>query len=435
MVNEMIEYQFKDLMLGFYDGPHATPSLSDEGPIFLGIKNILETGGIDFKCIRHISEAEYPKWTKRVVPQKDDIVFSYEATLHRYALIPDGFRGCLGRRMALIRVNKEIVNEKFLYQYFLSSKWKAFIETVKISGATVERISISKFPNYKITLPSLSIQKKIASILYSYDELIENNKQRIKLLEEMAEEIYKEWFVRLRFPGYENAKIVDGLPEGWEKDIISNYYVTSSGGTPSRAKEDFFKDGTINWLKTKELLDTFTFSAEEKITEIALKESSAKIFPRDTILIGMYGGVHGEGRKSTLGQLGILGEESSTNQASCAFIPKNIYYSYPYLFLFLKSKRADFLNKSMGAAQQNISQDIIKNSPYIQPEENIIKCFDSLIKPFFEEIKILTQKNQLLQEIRDLLLPRLMSGKLSVEHLVEEELGMVAEERAAYNKV
>ena len=115
----MIEYYFKDIMLGFYDGPHATPSLSDEGPIFLGIKNILESGGIDFSNIRHISEIEFPKWTKRVVPKKDDIVFSYEATLHRYALIPDGFRGCLGRRMALIRVNKNIVNEFYLYQFFL----------------------------------------------------------------------------------------------------------------------------------------------------------------------------------------------------------------------------------------------------------------------------------------------------------------------------
>lgn len=222
MLNKMIEYHFKDIMLGFYDGPHATPSISDEGPVFLGIKNILETGGIDFKNIRHISEAEYPKWTKRVVPQKNDIVFSYEATLHRYALIPEGFRGCLGRRMALIRVNKEIVNEQFLYQYFLSAKWRAFIETVKISGATVERISISKFPNYKITLPSLSVQNKIASILSSYDDLIENNKERIKLLEEMAEEIYKEWFVRLRFPNYENDKIVDGLPEGWDNGKIGD---------------------------------------------------------------------------------------------------------------------------------------------------------------------------------------------------------------------
>lgn len=124
------EYQFKDIMVGFYDGPHATPKPSESGPIFLGIKNIDEKGGINYSDIRHISENEFPKWTKRVIPKKSDIVFSYEATLHRYALIPENFRGCLGRRMALIRVNKKLVNEKYLYYYFLSPYWRAFVETI-----------------------------------------------------------------------------------------------------------------------------------------------------------------------------------------------------------------------------------------------------------------------------------------------------------------
>ena len=325
---------------------------------------------------------------------------------------------------------KDICPEFYLY-LFKSPIFRSILSQYG-NGANISNLNQDILNNMVVPKPPLLVQQKIASILSSYDELIENNKQRIKLLEEMAEEIYKEWFVRLRFPGYETAKIVDGLPEGWEKDVISKYYITASGGTPSRTKEEYYRDGTINWLKTKELLDTFTFSSEEKITEIALKKSSAKIFPPNTILIGMYGGVHGEGRKSTLGQLGILSEPSSTNQAGCAFLSKTKFYSYPYLFLYLKSRRVDFLNKSMGAAQQNISQDIIKNSLYLQPTEIILRSFDGLIKPFFEEIKILSQKNQLLQQTRDLLLPRLISGKLSVAHLVEEELGMVAEEKAIY---
>lgn len=154
-MSQINTFQFKDIMDGFYDGLHATPEPSDEGPMFLGIKNILDDGGIDFSDIRHISEKEYPKWTKRVVPQKNDLVFSYEATLHRYALIPEGFRGCLGRRMALIRVKKSVVCEKYLYFYFLSPYWKVFVETIKVSGSTVDRISISEFPDYEIPLPPL----------------------------------------------------------------------------------------------------------------------------------------------------------------------------------------------------------------------------------------------------------------------------------------
>ncbi len=134
------QLEIKDYVEDFYDGPHATPKESDHGPIFLGIKNVTPDGRLDFSQIRHVSPEEYPRWTKRVVPQKDDIVFSYEATLHRYALIPEGFIGCLGRRMALIRPDKSKVNPRFLHYYMLSSLWRKEAEASVISGATVDRI-------------------------------------------------------------------------------------------------------------------------------------------------------------------------------------------------------------------------------------------------------------------------------------------------------
>jgi len=115
----------KDFLLGIYDGPHATPKEADEGPIFLGIKNVTPEGRLDLTEIRHVSEQEFPKWTKRVSPQKDDVVFSYEATLHRYALIPEGFHGCLGRRMALVRPDQGKIIPRFLHYYFMSPAWKA----------------------------------------------------------------------------------------------------------------------------------------------------------------------------------------------------------------------------------------------------------------------------------------------------------------------
>lgn len=319
------------------------------------------------------------------------------------------------------------------------------------AGAANPTLNRNHIHSLKLKVPKKQYRSKIASVLSAYDELIENNKQRIMLLEEMAGEIYKEWFVRLRFPGYETSnffnnedeKVAHGtkgaLPGNWQQVKISDIFNTSSGGTPSRSNEAFYIEGNINWVKTKELLGSFVFSTEEKITENALKNSSAKIFPPDTILMGMYGGVHGEGRKSTLGQLGILTESASTNQACCAFLPKmKEDYSFPYLFHYLKSKQTDFLNLSMGAAQQNISQDIIKNSAYLKPEVNILKKFELIEIPLFEEIKVLMQKNQLLQQTRDLLLPRLISGKLSVEHLVEEEeagLSITAEPEVNYHAI
>lgn len=111
----------KDYCLGIYDGPHATPKESSDGPIFLGIKNITDDGRLDFSEIRHVSEEEFPKWTRRVTPQANDVVFTYEATLHRYALIPENFRGCLGRRVALVRPDPNQVDSHYLLYFFLSA--------------------------------------------------------------------------------------------------------------------------------------------------------------------------------------------------------------------------------------------------------------------------------------------------------------------------
>ena len=130
---------------GLYDGPHATPPVSEEGAIFLGISNITKDGHIDLSNIRYINESDLSKWTKRITPKAGDIVFSYEATLNLYAMIPEDFRGCLGRRMALIRPNENKVYGKFLYYYFFSKEWRATIAKNTISGATVDSVIATVF--------------------------------------------------------------------------------------------------------------------------------------------------------------------------------------------------------------------------------------------------------------------------------------------------
>jgi type I restriction enzyme S subunit len=417
------------------DGAHASIPRIELGVPYLTAKNF-SSDGLDLQSIYYISEKDYQKHfrdeSKAITkPKENDLIFSIIGSIGGAYLYNKNDRFGLSSSVAIIRPIENQIYPLFLLYYLKSQYLQKWVDAIK-SGSAQGFLSLEMIKKLPINIPSFSEQRKIASILSAYDDLIENNKQRIKLLEEMAQEIYKEWFVRLRFPGYESARFLgedgievqtgtsEALPEGWKKNKITDMFATSSGGTPLRAKDEYYINGNINWIKTKELLDSFIFESEEKISEFGLKNSSAKIFPKDTVLIGMYGGVHGEGRKSTLGQLGILAKPSSTNQACCAFIPKNEhFYSYPYLFLFLKTKRLDYLNMSMGAAQQNISQDIILNSVYINPSNDIIKQFDSMVKPFFEEIKNLSQKNTLLQQTRDLLLPRLISGKLSVEHLAE----------------
>ncbi|TCA34334.1 restriction endonuclease subunit S [Rhizobium leguminosarum bv. viciae] len=138
---------------GMYDGPHATPSPSEAGAIFLGIGNITETGRIDLSSLRYIAEDDLAKWTKRVTPQEGDIVFTYEATLNRYALIPKGFRGCLGRRLALIRCNSPLGMNRYLYHYFFTKAWRDVIAKNTLAGATVDRVPLTRFPEFPITVP------------------------------------------------------------------------------------------------------------------------------------------------------------------------------------------------------------------------------------------------------------------------------------------
>jgi type I restriction enzyme S subunit len=160
---------------GLFDGPHATPSPADAGPVFLGIGNIREEGGLDLSSVRHIAEEDFAKWTKRVTPREGDIVFTYEATLNRYALIPKGFRGCLGRRLALIRTTPESRRNLFLYLHFFSADWREVITQNTLSGATVDRIPLSKLPQFPITLPP-------DDLIHRFDDIVRPMFEQVDVL-------------------------------------------------------------------------------------------------------------------------------------------------------------------------------------------------------------------------------------------------------------
>ncbi|MFC2456070.1 MAG: restriction endonuclease subunit S [Prevotella intermedia] len=320
------------------------------------------------------------------------------------ASIPD--KGIGSTELFVFRGKKGVTNNDFVY-YFLKQNYIRDLATNSMTGASGRQRADLKFIK-KITfdLPSLPIQQKIASILSTYDTLIENNNRRIRLLEQMAENLYKEWFVRFRFPGHEKVEMENGLPKGWKRTKLIEECQTSSGGTPSRSKSEYYINGTIPWIKTGELQDNILINTEEYITEDAVKHSSAKIFPKGTLLMAMYG--------VNIGKLGISEIEATCNQACCVFTPKQIDYKY-YLYHYFKSIREYLLSISFGAAQQNLSQELIKAIKVIFPNESINTNFVRKIEPLYKKISFLQKQNTLLTRQRDLLLPRLMSGKLEVK--------------------
>jgi len=304
-----------------------------------------------------------------------------------------------------LRLNDKKIFDPVFFNYLFKTRQFKKSMTGTAVGANIQNLSQSRLGSCEVNVPDIEIQKEIATILSRYDSLIENYQKQIKLLEEAAQRLYKEWFVDLHFPGHENTKIVDGVPEGWEKKKVGEVCDTTSGGTPSRSKPDFYT-GNILWVKTKELNDDFIFDTEEKITDDAIRKSSAKLIPSGSILMAMYG--------ATIGKLGIATKELSCNQACCVFLLSEDDILRLYLYSWLLDNRMTLISMGKGAAQPNLSQDMIKKLELMIPSSYLLTIFDSIVKPIYKEESYLSSQIHLLTEARDRLLPKLMSGEIAV---------------------
>ncbi|MFJ3525627.1 restriction endonuclease subunit S [Pseudomonas sp. NPDC090203] len=305
--------------------------------------------------------------------------------------------------------NPQIANHRWLFYALLKGRE----ELVSLAhGAAQQNISQEIIKKFEIEVPDLQEQQKMVVILSAYDNLIENNTRRIEILEEVARRLYEEWFVQFRFPGYEGVGLKESelglIPEGWDLVPLGDIYRTGSGGTPSRKNPEFY-GSDYRWVKTKELQDCPVFDTEERISEEGLQKSSAKLFPRNTVLIAMYG--------ATIGRLGVLREESATNQACCAILPNSQGCGWGYAYLSLYSRRQDLIDLRAGAAQQNINQDVIKKFRLLRASDELHNQFEMAVTPFLTLCFALYRKNANLRAQRDLLLPKLISGEIDVSDI------------------
>ena len=392
----------KTICKGIYDGPHATPPESSSGAVFLGIPNFIN-GQLDLSNIRYISEQDLPKWTKRVTPQPNDIVFSYEATLNLYAIIPKGFWGCLGRRMALIRVDERQADYKFLYYYFYSTAWRSVIQEHTVTGATVDRIPLVSFPDFLVELPDLPTQRRIASILSAYDDLIENNRRQIKLLEEAAQRLYREWFVELRFPGHESVKVVDGVPEGWMKGTVDNI-VKLLSGYPFKSSE-YVSSGKYRLITIKNVKDgEFSPDNVDYIDQLPDKVPSHCILTEGDILLSLTGNI---GRVCIVNGYNYL-----LNQRVAKL--QTLHPAYAYCMFRSKEMLNKMTALSNGVAQQNLSPIRAEKIRILIPSSNLLFQFKNIVEPIISQIILLNNQITFACEARDRLLPELMDGEMEV---------------------
>jgi type I restriction enzyme S subunit len=420
-------------------GSGSTPTGGSEAYKSAGTSLIRSMNVYDFvfqyKGLAFIDDDQAHK-LRGVIVQENDILLNITgASVARCCMVPsDILPARVNQHVSIIRIDCSKANPKYILFYINSPSYKNYLLGLSASGATREALTKNVIENLKIPLPKIEVQNKISSILSSYDELIENNKQRIKLLEEMAEEIYKEWFVRLRFPGYKETKLVDGLPEGWEITLLKNHITIFRG--KSYSSEELRENEGLPMLNLKNINRNGGFRrdglkyfegkySENNVAHLGDIILAVTDMTQNRELVGRVARVPDINIPKFIISMDLVKIESTS-------LPTNFLYSF-FRYSGIGLKLAEFAN---GANVLHLTPSLINLEKIIVPTLKLVLEFEKIINPFLEEIDILENKNQLLQQTRDLLLPRLISGKLSVEHLVdkEEELIMVAEPGTEYIK-
>jgi type I restriction enzyme S subunit len=413
-----VKKTIRDIAIGVYDGPHATPALHDDGAaVFLGIPNLTPDGRIDLTAARWVAERDLPKWNRRVTPQANDIVFTYEATLNRYAIIPEELKCTLGRRTALIRPNTDEVDYRFLFYYFFSPRWRAQIESKTLTGATVDRIPLTDFPDFEVLVPELPEQRRIAEVLSTYDDLIATNQRRIALLEDAARRLYREWFVHLRFPGHESVKVVDGVPEGWTRKTLGEIAdetigaVVQTGPFGSQLHSYEYKETGIPLVMPQDIendrirLNKIAYVDEATAQRLSRHELKPLdiIFPR-----------RGEISKRAIVETHQAGFLCGTGCLKISFPTEPLHPILLYHQLAEPSMVKWIEGQAVGTTMLNLSAAILRSVNCFIPTLFVQMQFVKFAYDIRGNIDALEKQNAKLAQARDLLLPRLMSGQLDV---------------------
>lgn len=408
------------------DGNHGEkhPKTSDyvkEGIPFILVPD-LTNGKVDLDNCNFISE-EQAKTLRKGFSKTGDVLFTHKATIGKVAIVDTREYPyiILTPQITYYRLkNSDVIDSKYLYYYFTSKPFQEHFKMFASSGGTRAYLGITAQEKLNIIYPDLERQKRIADILSTYDDLIENNNRRIALLEKAAQELYKEWFVRFRFPGYENAEFEDGLPIGWERTTFEkiasfqNGYAFKSEDLLGSSEEDtyeVFKQGHIKRGGGFKAEGTKSWYPKSKCTDL-----NKFVLHKNDILMAM---TDMKDNVAILGNTALLPHDNRyiLNQRVGLLRPTK-YRKVGFAYIYLLTNSYDFVNDLRSRAnrgvQVNLSATQIRVSETIVPSEEINVMFEQIINPIFEEIFNILNQNDNLTKQRDLLLPRLMSGKLEV---------------------
>ena len=380
----MIKRTLQELCLNITDGKHGDcENEENSGYYFISCKDIFD-GQINYKNARQITKADFEETHKRTMLEVDDILLTNSGTIGRMAFVTDReatTKTTFQKSVAIIKPDKQKVLPRYLY-YQLQNCVPQFINSS--NGSAQKNLLLSTMRTFQIEIEeNREKQEKIANTLSAYDDLIENNQKQIKLLEEAAQRLYKEWFVDLRFPGHENTKIVDGVPEGWSRTNIN---------------------------------EILTFHRGYDLTKNEMKAGRYPVVGSTTVI-----GYHNEfkikgpgivtGRSGSLGKYQFIWDNFWPHNTSLYI---SDYKDHNIFFVYSLLQTVDFASLNNGGAIPTLNRNVLSNIEVIEPTDELQEMFAKIAEPQYQKIKNLEKQNDRLKTARDLLLPKLMSGEVEV---------------------
>lgn len=401
-----MEWKLKDLTVdgkGSYGiGAPAVPYQEDK-LTYLRITDINDDGSLNFSDLKSVDAEDAEKY----ILKENDIVFARTGNSTGRSYFYEKQHGTFVYAGFLIKfsLDPNKVNPRILKYYTHSKPYFDWVNSFD-TGATRGNINAKTYGDMEIELPSRKVQDKIVSILSSLDRKIELNNKINADLEEMAQAIFKNWFVD--FEPFKDGKFVDSelgmIPEGWKVGTLGEFCKCLLGGTPSRSKEEYW-NGEVNWINSGEINKFRILEASEKITELGLAKSATKLLPKKTTVLAITG--------ATLGQVSLLEIDTCANQSVIGVL-ENTEVPYEYIYPFIKDRIEMLIQHQTGGAQQHINKDNVESLIFLLPAINVLEDYISLVSPMYKRIESQCFENLYLSLLRDTLLPRLMSGELEV---------------------
>ena len=408
-MEEWKEYRLGEVTTSIQTGPFGSQlhmsDYSDEGIPVVMPKDMLN-GKISEISIARVSEEHVNRLSRHKVAD-GDILYARRGDIGRCVYISEKENGWLcGTGCLKLEIDRNKADPMFLFLQLQNPSIISLIENRAV-GATMPNLNTEILKKVSIKLPPLPTQQKIASILSAYDNLIQNYKKQIEALQTAASELYKEWFVRFRFPGYQTAEFENGIPEGWRIETANKLFNITIGKTPPRAEQEWFStsENDVKWVSISDMNQgLFIENTNEKLTKAAVDKFHVITVPKDTVLLSF---------KLTIGKVSITKFEVTTNEAIAHFhLPDLNWREYIYNYL------AEFPYQKLGntsAIGTAINSQIVKKMNIVVPDDIILKKYHKKAGDIFNKISLLGNQIANLTQQRDLLLPRLMSGKLEVE--------------------